>query len=260
MRKYIKMLVPEGLKKKYRVYKRHQYQKQIVGNKVHCPICNSNFKFFASGGMDGRSNARCHKCNSLERHRLLHLYLDKQLNFFEINTNIKILHFAPEKFFYNIFSNMKNVDYVPCDLFPDMYKYKGSAQIHKVDMTNIPFPDASFDFILHNQVLEHIPDDRLAMQELFRVMKSGGFGIFQVPIDYNRAVTYEDFAITTSEGRKKAFGQHDHVRWYGRDYNKRLENAGFVVKVDDFIKCFSNKEIEKYRLTNSELIYFCEKK
>ena len=114
-----------------------------------------------------------------------------------------------------------------------------------MDITDIPFEKDTFDFILCNHVLEHVPDDKLAMSELYRVMKKGGNGIFQVPIDYGRATTYEDWTITTPEERKKAFGQHDHVRWYGQDYKLRLHEAGFSVHEDDFVKKFSSEDIYK---------------
>lgn len=182
-----------------------------------------------------------------------------KLHFFKKGKNMKLLHFAPEKCFYDIFSNMKNIDYVPCDLFPEMYRYKGNVKILEVDMTKIKFKDETFDFIICNQVLEHIPNDALAMSELYRVMKTKGAGIFQVPIDYSREVTYEDFSINSPEGRKKAFGQHDHVRWYGRDYKKRLENAGFRVIEDNFVMGFSTEEIHKFGLTPTEFIYYCQK-
>lgn len=259
MNHLLKRFIPRKLKRLYKKYKRKQYEKSIKGDSVYCPICKLKFKCFVSGGMDNRLDARCYNCNSLERHRLLYLYMDKKLNLFNVDTKIKLLHFAPEKFFYDIFSNLKNFDYVPCDLFPEIYNYKGNLKVEKVDMTNIPYKDETFDFILHNQVLEHIPNDQLAMKELYRVMKQGGSGIFQVPIDYSREKTFEDFSITSPEERKKAFGQHDHVRWYGRDYKNRLESVGFRVDEDDFVKQFSEEEIQKYGLTPTELIYYCEK-
>lgn len=256
MIKFLKQIIPGKIKKVYWRYRKIRYNREIVGDNVNCPLCNSSFNFFASGGMDNRLNVRCHNCQSLERHRLLYLYMDQKLNFFKSSKKIKLLHFAPEKSLYQIFSNMSNVDYVPCDLFPDAYNYNGNILISKIDMTNIPYPEDTFDFILHNQVLEHIPNDNLAMKELYRVMRINGSGIFQVPIDYSRAVTYEDFSITTPEARKEAFGQHDHVRWYGKDYKDKLIDVGFKVKEDSFVQEFNELDISKYRLTPTELIYF----
>lgn len=197
---------------------------------------------------------------SLERHRLLWKYLNKKTNFFNTGKTIRLLHFAPEKQFYDIFSRNKNIEYIPCDLFPEYYNFQGEVKIAKVDITNIPFANGYFDVVLCNHVLEHIPDDRLAMSELFRVMKKGAWAILQVPIDYNRETTYEDFSITTPEGRELAFGQNDHVRWYGRDYKERLTETGFKVTEDDYVKTFSPEDLFHYGLLASELIYYCEKK
>lgn len=230
--------------------------KLYEGNKVTCLICNSKFREFAPFGLIKRSNAKCPNCGSLERHRLIWTYIKKK-NL--LNKPLSILHFAPEKVFYDIFSVSSENNYYPCDIEPDGYNYNGRIEIIKVDITNIPFDSNCFDFILCSHVLEHIPDDNLAMSELFRVMKNGGLGIFQVPIDYDREHTYEDFSITSPEGRLKAFGQHDHVRWYGRDYKDRLANVGFQVIEDDFVKTFSKEKQFKYGFIDSEMIYLCKK-
>lgn len=259
MKRYLKKYLPNFFISFYKSYKKRKFEKKIKGDRVYCPICKSTFKYFGNGGMDGRFNSRCHNCQSLERHRLVYLYLSEKFNFFKDKKNIKVLHFAPEHFFYKIFSNQNNIEYVPCDLFPDIYNYNGTVEIKKIDMTNIPYNKNTFDFIYHNQVLEHIPNDRLAMKELYRVMKKDGFGIFQVPIDYSREETYEDFSLTTPEERKIAFGQHDHVRWYGKDYKDRLEDVGFKVSMDDYVQNFSKINIKKYGLIPSELIYYCKK-
>ena len=113
--------------------------------------------------------------------------------------------------------------------------------------------------ILCNHVLEHVPADTQAMAELYRVMKKGGWGILQVPVDYNREKTYEDFTITKPKEREKAFGQHDHVRWYGQDYKDRLKSAGFKVIEDDYVKSFSSEELLQMGLNPSHLIYYCKK-
>lgn len=259
MKEKLKRMMPEILIETIRKVKALYYKNKIKGNKVLCPICNSTFNFFAPYGYIKRNNAKCHNCGSLERHRLLYLYLERKLSFFNKEKKIKVLHFAPERFFYDRFSEMSLVDYTPCDLNPEMYNFKGKSKVVKIDITKIPSNDNHFDFIICNQVLEHIPDDALAMKELYRVMKPGGSGIIQVPIDYNREETYEDFTITSPEEKLKAFGHPDHVRWYGRDYKNRLEKAGFEVLEDDFVKSFSNSEIFKYGLTSYELLYYCKK-
>jgi ubiquinone/menaquinone biosynthesis C-methylase UbiE len=116
---------------------------------------------------------------------------------------------------------LPNIDYFPCDL--DEQKFNGfqGKGVSHADITDIPFEDNFFDFIICNHVLEHIPDDGLAMRELRRVLKAEGWAILQVPIDYQLATTYEDISINTPEVRSKAFGRYDHVRWYGRDYKMK---------------------------------------
>lgn len=232
-------------------------KKRFAGKGVICPICNSEYRMFAPQGVKNRENALCPNCGSLERQRLLWLYFrDKNLLFKE--DKIRVIHFAPEKMYYDKLSNMANVEYYPVDLFPERYDFKGKVEITKADITAIPFEDNYFDVILCNHVLEHISDDRSAMSELFRVMKKEkGWGVFQVPIDYNRENTYEDCSITNPNEREKAFGQYDHVRWYGRDYKARLESIGFKVKEDDFIKEFAEEDIFKYGLEKEEIIYKC---
>lgn len=233
-------------------------QNQFKGDKVFCEICKSSFSEFAPHGLNKRPNARCLNCDSLERHRLFWKYLKEKTNFFD-GSRKRVLHFAPEKMFYNKFSNLDSIEYIPCDLFPERYHFKGKVPVHKVDITRIPFDDHYFDVIICNHVLEHVPDDAQAMRELNRVLKAGGWGIFQVPIDYQREITYEDFSITTPEERQKAFGQHDHVRWYGQDYPKRLKAAGHNVVADPFVKTFTDEEIFKFGFDPNELIYFCKR-
>ena len=259
MKNLIRPLIPNFLLNSFRAYKKNQYLKSVKGHNVECSICNATFKVFGDYGHPPRTNANCYNCGSKERHRLLFKYLKDQVKLFEIREPISILHFAPEGFFYEILSNSPHIQYTPCDLQPELYNFDGTVEVQKVDITNIPYEDGSFDFILCNHVLEHIPEDRVAMKELFRVMKEGGHGIFQVPIDYNLDETFEDWSITSPEERAKAFGQHDHVRWYGNDYKKRLAAAGFEVDENTYVKKFSSDEQFKYGFSPDELIYHCKK-
>ncbi|MHA7829514.1 MAG: class I SAM-dependent methyltransferase [Flagellimonas sp.] len=252
----MKNLLNFSIKEKHRAYRKKRKEKIFKGNIVHCSICHSNYREFGCIGRKKRRNTHCHNCGSLERHRLVWKYIqDKKL----IDQPMRLLHFAPERFFYETFSESEEITYFPCDLNPKIYDYKGRTTVRKADITKIPFEDNSFDFILCNHVLEHIPDDALAMSELYRVMKPNGAGIFQVPIDYDRDKTYEDFSITSKKGRLKAFGRRDHVRWYGNDYKERLANAGFDVVEDDFVNSFSKEEQFKYGFDSSEQIYLCHK-
>lgn len=182
---------------------------------------------------------------SLERHRLLWLYLKNETDFFD--KELKVLHFAPEQAFYKRFRKLNNLDYTTTDLNSPL------ADV-QADICALPFQDNVFDVILCNHVLEHIPDDHQAMSELYRVMKSGGWGIFQIPQDLNRSVTFEDNSITDPKKRAEIFGQYDHVRVYGRDYFEKLRSVGFNVVEVDYTSTLSNTEIDKYRLAKGELI------
>ena len=145
------------------------------------------------------------------------------------------------------YKKMKSLDYITIDLNSPI------ADI-KADICQLPFNSNSFDFILCNHVLEHINDDLKAMHELFRVMKPGGMGVFQIPLDMNRKITFEDNSIINRKERTEIFGQYDHVRIYGMDYFKRLETCGFRVEKVDYTKTLSDKEISKYCLNKGEII------
>ena len=251
--------LPGSVVRKYLKFKSRRRMRGYEGYGVECPVCESAFRIFAPVGNPLRENAKCMRCELAERGRLMWLYLNETTDLFKGHSKIKLLHFAPEKIFYEKLAKRPNIEYIPCDLFPEKYIFGGKVKVKKIDITQIPFDDQSFDVILCSHVLEHITDDVLAMNELFRVMKIGGWGIFQVPIDYNRETTYEDFSLTTPEQRLKAFGQGDHVRWYGHDYKNRLEEAGFKVTADDFVKKFTDAELFKYGLDKTELIYRCDK-
>ena len=160
---------------------------------------------------------------------------------------MRVLHFAPEQAFVQKFKKQKNLTYTTTDLNSPI------ADV-KADICDLPFKDNSFDFIICNHVLEHIPDDTKAMQELYRVMKPGGMGVFQIPQDLKRDITFEDHTITDPKERAKLFGQYDHVRVYGTDYFKKLESCGFRVDAIDYTSQLSTEEIDKYRLAKGEII------
>lgn len=143
----------------------------------------------------------------------------------------------------------KNIDYVTGDLFPEKYP-KGTV---KVDLLKIPFEPESFDIVICNHVLEHIPEDESAMKELQRVLKKSGWGILMVPIDWSRKTTYEDPSITTPEARADHFGQVDHVRWYGQDYTERLKKAGFKVDIIDYFNTFSEFQQKQWSLSDEKI-------
>ncbi|NQX86374.1 MAG: class I SAM-dependent methyltransferase [Flavobacteriaceae bacterium] len=218
----------------------------LKGKRFTDPIDGKSFRLFLPYGYGRqRHNVLSPSTLSLERHRLLWLYLKNETDFF--SSPKKVLHFAPEQAFYKRFRKMSHLDYVTTDLESPL------ADV-KADICNLPFENASFDIILCNHVLEHIPDDTKAMQELYRILKPGGFGVFQIPQDLNRKTTFEDNSITDPKERAKLFGQYDHVRVYGRDYFDKLRSIGFTVEEVNYTHQFSEKEIQKYCLAKGEII------
>lgn len=218
----------------------------LKGENYTDPIDGKRFETFLPYGYGKqRNNVLSPSTLSLERHRLLWLYLKNETNFF--SEQLKVLHFAPEQCFLKRFRGLKNLDYTTTDLESPI------ADV-KADICNLPFEDNSYDVILCNHVLEHIPDDIKAMQELFRVMKPGGYGVFQIPQDLNRAKTFEDASITDKAERAKIFGQYDHVRIYGRDYFDKLRSMGFKVIEIDYTAQLAEDTIDRYRLAKGEII------
>lgn len=218
----------------------------LKGNAFTDPIDGKSFKSFLPYGYGNqRNNVLSPSTLSLERHRLLWLYLKNETDFFTAPK--KVLHFAPEQAFYKRFRKMKNLDYVTTDLNSPL------ADV-KADICNLPFKDNEFDIIFCNHVLEHIPDDTKAMQELYRIMKPGGYGIFQIPQDLSRAKTFEDDSITDRKERAKIFGQYDHVRIYGLDYFDKLRSIGFSVAEVDYTAQLSDVEVTRFCLAKGEII------
>ena len=223
----------------------------MYGNKYTDPIDGKNFRAFLPYGYNKiRNNVLSPSTYSLERHRLLWLYLKNETSFFK--AKLKVLHFAPESALMNQFKKLKNLSYDTVDLNSPI------ADI-KADICDLPFLDNSYDFILCNHVLEHVIDDDKAMRELYRVLKKNGLGIFQVPIDYNRDTTFEDFSVTNKKERNKLFGQYDHVRIYGLDFFDRLQKAGFSVERCEYTSKLSKEDTIKFCLQKKEIIPICRK-
>ncbi|KKW38261.1 MAG: hypothetical protein UY85_C0008G0009 [Candidatus Peribacteria bacterium GW2011_GWB1_54_5] len=192
----------------------------------------------------------CPSCRSLERHRLLWLYLEQCTDFF--SARLSVLEVAPQKYMQDTFCKLKNLHYQSVDL-------SSPIAMLKMDLTNLQIPGDSYDCVLCSHVLEHIPDDREAMREIFRVMKPGGWAIIQGPVDHSRMETYEDFSIVSPQEREKHFGQCDHVRLYGRDFTDRLRGAGFVLELNRFAQTLNPRIVKCCALTTKEILYICRK-
>ncbi len=225
----------------------------LKGSRYTCPVENKSYrKFLPYGRLQPRKNALCPGSLSLERHRLLWLYLQSKTDFFK--KKYHFLHVAPELCFMEKFEALHGEGYITGDIESPLAKVK-------MDIHQIPFEDNHFDAAMCNHVMEHVADDILAMSEIYRVIKPGGWAIIQVPFFYPLPEsTQEDKSVTDPKMREKLYGQDDHVRLYGLDYPKRLAQAGFEVVEDDYIHSFSAEDIEKYRLPKNEIIYFCKKK
>jgi SAM-dependent methyltransferase len=222
------------------------------GNRFEDPIDGRTYRKLLPYGYEGRQreNALAPASLSLERHRLLYLYLKKETTFFTAPQ--KVLHIAPEQCFYGRFRGMKNLDYLTADLDSPI------ADV-KMDIHNIQYPENTFDVVFCNHVLEHVTDDLQCMRELYRVLNPGGLAIMQVPFEKDRKVTDEDPTITDPEERIRRFGQYDHVRVYGLDYAERLNQAGFKVTAVNYTQSLKKVEFQRYALMPGEVLYVCSK-
>ena len=244
--KWMLNLIPRPLLISMSIWFRPLIKLYFKGNQFTDPIDGSSYRKFLSYGYQNlRENALCPGTLSLERHRLLWLYLTRKTNF--LNQPLKVLHIAPEQVFYTKFKAIKDWEYTTTDLHSPL------ADI-KADICALPFNNDQYDLIFCNHVLEHIPDDKKAMEELYRVLKKGGTLIAQVPLNEELDETFEDDTITDKKERTRIFGQYDHVRVYGKDYYTRLNTVGFESKGVTFINTMSIEEIDRFGLPQKERI------
>lgn len=206
---------------------------------IKCPICDYSAMNFSPFGRIPREDARCPRCGSLERHRLLWLFFQRKTALF--SDQLRVIHFSPMSCFAARLSKKKNLDYNTVDI--------KEGYDHQFDIQEIPETIGKFDVILAIHVLEHIDDDILAMREMKRILNPGGWAILQVPI--NRKKTKEN---PTDVSLRK--GQKDHVRGYGPDYLDRLKSAGLDVDVVPFDSFISDSEATMYNTTKED-IYLC---
>lgn len=215
-----------------------------TGFTYKCPFCNGRFRKLDPRGLkqdvfrekdvvpEGyRENATCPRCLSSDRERLAFLYIKSATGLFR--TGGKVLHVAPDRNLARALDAAAGVDQTKGDKFTEGYEGgfypEGTVDM---DITGLPFKDKSFDAVLCNHVLEHVPDDRRAISEIFRVLKTDGWAMLQVPVSYAARKTKDGSRALSPEERERRFGQFDHVRLYSRsDYPARIEEAGFKVTV-----------------------------
>lgn len=213
----------------------------------YCPVCDTRLSRFLI--LHRPYNLWCPVCRSLQRHRLLWLFLNKT-QLISQNRHQRLLHFAPEPCLVQRLASIPHLNYVSADL-------TDPSAMFRMNITQIQFPDNSFDIILCSHVLEHIPDDHKALSELYRVLKPEGQAVILVPI--NTKITYEDTSITDPIKREKLFGQLDHVRRYGPDFERRLEQAGFKTRITFTEDIVEPNEIGRMGLAKREIFFLGRK-
>lgn len=218
------------------------------GDGFYCPVCDTHSREFLSYG--GRPRAACPQCGALERHRGLWLYLTRHTDLLD-GTHKRVLHVAPEQAFVRHLRRAIGAGYITADL-------SNPKAMLPLDICENPFKNDFFDVVLCNHVLEHVPDDRLAMREFLRVLKPGGWACFLVPIKKGQK-TLEDPTVTDPEERARLFGQWDHLRFYGEDFADRLSEQGFVVEVVRLGELFSEHESQQMQL-RGHLVFICRKR
>ncbi len=235
----------------------------LIWKKKQCYICGKTFlkfKPYKNGiyppfikeleviGSDP-FNFGCYYCGAHDRERHLFMYFDK-LKFWELFKGKKILHFAPEKHLIIKLKDIVKTNYIQADLNPQ------NNEIYKID---INFPDMTFDFIICNHVLEHIPNDLKALEEIYRVLKIGGKAILQTPFSKMIQNSFEDPKINSDELREKFYGEIDHYRIYGIDFFKKLKSVGFKLDIIKNDELFSNEECFKFGVNSKEDLIMVDK-
>jgi SAM-dependent methyltransferase len=211
-----------------------------------CPICGAAVRRFGAFGIEPRPNASCPICGSLERHRLVWLFLQRRTDLFNRRPK-RFLHFAPEGFLAQRLQQVEGLRYLSADLL------SANAMV-RMNIGRLPIRDSFFDAVYCSHVLEHVCDDRAAMREVRRVVKNDGWVIFQVPISAER--TLEDPSVTDPQARLRLFGQEDHVRRYGPDFVVRLGESGFAVQQICGADLVDARRRKQFALAD-ESLFFC---
>lgn len=221
------------------------------GSRYYCNCCGKSFRKFLTRGVIPRPNAECPYCGCFERTRLLHLFLINETTLF--TSKLKVLHIAPERCLYNQLKNL-DIEYIDGDLNPAFATYQ-------IDVTDIQFPDNTFDLIICSHVLGHVPDEPKAIAELFRVLKPGGQALIMTLLNSDNANTFEDAGIVSIEDRIKFYGEPDLCRLHGADFGKRLEVPGFKVEAIDYRQQLNLQILERGLFGDGkrEIIFKCTK-
>ena len=221
-----------------------------LGSNVSCNCCNGHFRRFKVYiGEDGHRSFLCPRCGSLARHRVDWMYLTSQSDV--LTKPISVLHVAPEVCLEAPLRRLPNVAYLSAD-------YDSTRAMEQMDLERIDYPDATFDGVICNHVLQFVHDEHTAVREIFRVLRPGGWAMLQTAIDDSLERTREGrdpSATEQNDGRYEEIWQ----RRYGRDYAERLEQAGFAVTVSNFVADLAPAVQQQFGLDIGEVIYFCRK-
>lgn len=233
-----------------------------------CNFCHSNIYYFIpfNGGWKNQSkliiilnvigsdvdNFSCPVCGSHDRERHLRMYMDN-LKITPKIKNASLLHFAPEKMLSRYILEQKPSLYIKADLFPS------SDDVIKINMLNIPYEENYFDFVIANHVLEHVNDLPLALSELHRIIKIGGYAILQTPFSDKLHHTLEDEGINTDSMRLELYGQEDHVRLFGKDIFQLISQAGFIQHTVTHLDLFSEQDAQYWGVNILEPLFLFER-
>jgi SAM-dependent methyltransferase len=243
----------------------------LVPQRHFCCVCESKIAFFLPYTPTGLrpyrqppflaametvgsdiANFSCPRCGAHDRERHLFLYL-AATGLTSSLPGRRILHLAPEEHLAALIARSTPALYVRGDLYPT------GADVQKVDLQNIPFPEDSFDLVIANHVLEHVADDLAALAQIRRVLRDGGNAILQTPYSPLLMRTFEDAGIASSEARLQAYGQEDHVRLYGRDIFERFASAGFLNRTLTHSQALPNIHPRAYGVNPREPLFWFQK-
>lgn len=232
--------------------------------KLKCPICGheaSKFdkftgEYYILGELKDHftRNAICPSCRSDMRHRFIYKFLLEKTNF--STSPLRMIHFAPEKWLSKKICCMDNIDYTPVDISPIDFDF---LNVQHADINQLPFEDESFDALIMIHVLEHIRDDTKAIQEMYRVLKPGGWAVIAVPTIEGE--THSDLTLS-ADRREKMYGIDEHFRLYGTDLVKKLDTAGLNTELFEFsdIDCdFADLDQSSPHIDSDKYIFYSKK-
>lgn len=221
------------------------------GSERHCPVCDSWCRVFLPHGRGSRKrkDVVCPVCLSHARQRIAWLFIERKTGAMEGRVQ-SILHIAPEIEIGKKLREIPDVRYVSIDL-------ESPHAMRRMDVTDLQIPDRSFQVVYCSHVLEHVPEDRKAIREIFRVLKPGGWCLFQVPVSGDH--TTEDPGVEDPDLRDRLFHWPDHVRSYGLDVEERFASAGFHVDAFYARQFIDEAECGVMAVSADEPVFYCTK-